>query len=161
MLKCIPQSLFTWDFQVQGAAGGAAALDFNFFTEQGDIRYGATHYNVVKHGPFSGEWTMEKGGEVCARAVKANPLTRVFDVHEAGGAFQLKAVPLMRTFDILQNGNVIGTISPEHFLTRASTIDCGPEVSEPGQLFCFWLAALMWRRAARDSTSMATAHPAI
>ncbi|HWB59436.1 MAG TPA: hypothetical protein VG733_08090 [Chthoniobacteraceae bacterium] len=156
MMKCIPQSLFSWDFSVLGGAAGGAQLNFNFFTEQGSIRYGADEYEVRKHGAFSGEWTMENGAGTYARAVKPNPFTRVFNIQEPGGAFQLKAVPLMRSFDILHNGAEIGSIAPEHFLTRASTIDCGPQLSEPGQLFCFWLAALMWRRAARNSSSAST-----
>ena len=157
MITCIPRSIFNWDFQVQGAAGGSASLSFNFFTEQGAIQYGDTEYTVVKHGPFSGEWSMEDGGNIYARAVKTNPFTRSFEVDEPGGRFELKAVILMRSFDILQNGAVIGSISPEHFFTRASTIDCGRQLTEPGQLFCFWLAALMWRRAAR-SNNAAAAH---
>lgn len=155
MMTCVPQSIFNWDFRIQGAAGGSAALTFNFLTEQGAIRYGDTEYAVHKHGPFSGEWTMENGGGVYARAVKTNPFTRSFEVDEPGGHFELKAVILGRSFDILQNGSAVGSISPEHFFTRASTIDCGPQLTEQGQLFCFWLAALMWRRAARDNSATA------
>jgi hypothetical protein len=154
MIRCIPQSIFSWDFRVEGAETGGASLTFNFFTEQGGILYGHTQYAVHKHGPFSGEWTMEDGGgRPYARALKTNPFTRVFQIDEPGGTFLLKAVPMVRSFDIYQNGSVIGNICPDHFLTRATTIDCGPGLTEQGQLFCFWLAALMWRRAAQQSSN--------
>ena len=154
MMRCIPQSIFTWDFRVEGSETGGASLSFNFFTEQGTIRYGRTQYTVHKHGPFSGEWTLDDpAGRTYARALKTNPFTRVFEVHEPGGVFLLKAVPMLRSFDIYQNGRAVGSICPQHFLTRATTIDCGPALTEPGQLFCFWLAALMWRRAARNNSS--------
>ena len=153
MMTCIPDSIFTWGFQVKGAAEGPAALSFNFFTEQGAIRYGATEYAVQKHGWLSGEWTLENSGGVCARARKPNPLTRKFQIDEEGRTFLLKARIMGRSFDILQNESVIGSIQPAHIFTRRSTIDCGPEMSEPGQLFCFWLAALTWRRQARENNA--------
>jgi hypothetical protein len=153
MMTCIPESLFTWDFQVEGAAVEPAALTFDFFTEQGGIRYGNTEYTVKKHGWLSGEWTLENNGEPCASAQKTNPLTRRFEIEEQGRQFLLTGVILTRSYEISQNDSVIGSIAPAHFMTRRATIDCSPEMSEPAQLFCFWLAALTWRRDERSSNS--------
>lgn len=153
MITCVPESVFGWNFEATGASGGPAEVTFNFFTEQGAIQYGGVEYDVRKHGMLSGEWTLEANGQVYARAVKNNPLTRKFQVEEGGGEFTLRALIMMRGYEILRGDTVIGTINPAHIFTRRSTIDCGPEMTEPCQLFCFWLAALTWRRAARSNSN--------
>lgn len=154
MITCVPESVFNWNFEVTGTSAGSAEVTFNFFTEQGTIHYGGVEYTVRKHGMLSGEWTLETNGQVCARAVKNNPLTRKFQVTEkSGDEFTLRALIMMRGYEILRGDSVIGTIKPAHIFTRRATIDCSEEMTEPCQLFCFWLAALTWRRAARSNNN--------
>ena len=158
MLTCIPESFFNWNFSVPDTSEGEARLTFNFFTEQGTITLGGEEYAVVKHGPFSGHWTLERGGEVFADVQKSNPIFRSFELDANDSRLSFKALsPFTRKFGIFSRDQQIGIIEPGHIFTRRSTIDCSPEVPELIQLTIFWLAALTWRRQARDSSSTAAA----
>ena len=148
MLTCIPRSVFWWNFDVEGGAAGTSALTFDFFTERGTINHAGTEYSVCKYGWLSGQWGLESGGQTHMRAQKLSPLLRKFEIQEGNHIFILRAMPFTRCYDILQNDSIIGTISPAHFLTRRATIDCRGDLSELGQLFCFWIAVITWRRAA-------------
>ncbi len=53
------------------------------------------------------------------------------------------------TLDV--RGRVVGHIRPEHPFTRRARVECAADIPEPDQLFAFWLAALTWRRAARNN----------
>lgn len=154
MLTCLPQSLCNWNFHVRGTSLGLAELYFNFFTEQGDLRLGDTYYQIHKHGWASGHWTLESNGEIFADAQKSNPFYRSFEVIAAGQRLTVKAEsPLTRCFEIMESGSLLGTIRPMHPFTRRAVIDCAMVVPELTQLFCFWLAVLTWRRAAKNNNA--------
>ena len=153
-MTCLPVSLCSWNFQVTGAAAGPASVDFNFFSEQGEISLGPGAYTVRKHGPLSGRWTLEKDGEVFAAASKPSALFRAFDIEAGDARFTVKAQSaLTRSYAILSGGRKIGVIRPAHAFTRRAFIECGPEVPELAQLFAFWLVVITWRRAANDAAA--------
>ena len=152
MLTCLPQSLCSWDYRILGARSGDAAITFNFFTEQGTLALGPTAYTIRKHGPMSGTWTLEQGPAIIAQAVKPSALFRRFHITSNGPAFDLASeTPLTRTFDFLIGDRVVGSIRPAHAFTRRATLTCTPDSPDPFQLFAFWLAALLWRRAAENN----------
>ncbi len=154
MLTCLPQSLCTWDFRVLGASAEPASVTFNFLTEQGGVVYGKTHFEIRKHGWLSGRWSLESGGTAYADAQKLSVFSRAFEVREAETVLTLRAEsPLTRGYEILSGSSVLGTIRPAHPFTRRASIECASQVSELAQLFCFWLAALTWRRASNSSGS--------
>jgi hypothetical protein len=157
MLTCLPRSICSWDFEVTGGASGPAVVEFNFMTEQGSITVGGDEYVVRKHGMFSGEWTLERGAEICAEAKKPSAFFRSFEVRSSVLPLTVEASSAFtRCFDIVGGGEVIGTIKPAHPFTRRSFIECHAVVPELVQLFSFWLAALAWRRAARNNNNNAT-----
>jgi len=152
MLTCLPQSLCSWDYRILDAAGGPGSIDFNFFTEQGCIYFGAHELAVRKQGPLSGHWTLEHENRMIAEARKPNPLFRSFDLDVNGTCFTVKAIsPFGRGYEIVSAGHAVGSISPVHPFTRRAVIDCGGGIPELGQLFAFWLVVLTWRRKARES----------
>jgi hypothetical protein len=149
MLTCLPQSLCSWDFRVLGAFAGSATVTFNFFSEQGTISLGNMEFTVCKHGWLSGQWTLENSGGTVAAATKPNPLLRSFEVDAGDLRLTVKAqTPFTRCFDIVSNGAVVGSIRPVHPFTRRAYIECRDALPEFVQLFAFWLAVLLWRRAA-------------
>src|SRR5437868_6286378 len=48
VLTCLPESLCTWNFRVQGAQGGPARVTFNHFGEHGGIELAGMSYSIVK-----------------------------------------------------------------------------------------------------------------
>ena len=154
MLTCLPLSLCSWDFRVDGLASGPASITLDFFNEQGTITIGGNECAVRKHGPWSGHWTVEYHGDVNAEARKPNAMFRSFDLQVGAASLTVKAQsPLTRCYDILSDLQVVGTIAPAHPLTRRAFVDCSPSVPELAQLFAFWLAVVTWRRAARNNNS--------
>ena len=122
MLTCIPESFFNWNFSVPDTSEGAARLVFNFFVEQGAITYGGEEYTVKKHGPFSGHWTLERGGEVFADIHKSSPIFRTFKIQAADSLLTFKALsPFSRKFGIFSQDQQIGSIEPGHMFTRRAT----------------------------------------
>lgn len=154
MFTCLPRSLCSWDFRILGTSAEPAAVTLHFLSEQGEIVYGPTRFAVRKHGWLSGHWSLESGERAYAEAQKRSAFVRAFEVREADTELTLRAEsPLTRRYEILSGGSLLGTISPAHPFTRRASIDCASQVSEPAQLFCFWLVALTWRRAANRNNS--------
>jgi hypothetical protein len=52
----------------------------------------------------------------------------------------------------MESDIVRGSIRPIHLFTRRAVIECSDDVPELVQLFCFWLIALMWRRAQKNNS---------
>ncbi len=154
MLTRLPQSLCTWNFRVPDTSAGTAELNFNFLSEQGDIRFDGQDFEVRKHGWTSGRWTLEANDRTQAEAQKTSPLTRTFEVTAGGQQLTIQAQSMFtRCFDILESGQIQGTIRPMHPFTRRAVIDCSSQVPELAQLFCFWLVVITWRRAQKNNNS--------
>ena len=153
MLTCLPQSICSWNFRIHGASAGPAELEFSWFSEQGHIRLGGHEFEIHKHGPLSGRWSLMHHGTTVASAHKPSAFTRTFQISGPSGEITLQASSAMtRCFELWSGGRAIGSIRPAHALARRSTIDCPPGVPEFVQLFAFWLAVLTWRRAATNNS---------
>jgi hypothetical protein len=153
MLKCVPQSLCSWNYHVRGAEAGPAVVTFNWLSEQGTISLGGGTFRVVKHGWTSGRWTLESTAGTYAEAVKPSAFRRGFEIQAGDRQFEAAAAsPLGRTFEIAADGEKRGTIRPAHAFTRRAFVDCDDSVPELVQLFAFWLAILTWRRAANNNS---------
>jgi hypothetical protein len=139
----------SWNYRITGADAGPAAVTFGF-TEHGTISLGNETFDVRKQGWLSGHWTLEQQDIVRAEATKRT-MVRTFDVAYDGLSFVVQAEMMSRCFEILSGDAVVGTIRPAHMLTRRAFVECDAVVPELIQLFAFWLAALTWRRAARNS----------
>ena len=154
MLTCLPKSLCNWNFEVTGSPAGRASVNFDFFTEQGDISLGGSSFAVRKHGPFSGHWTLENGGQIIVEANKPNALFRSFELQVGNVQFTVKArSAFTRSFDFSIGGQNVGVIRPAHPLTRRAFIECAAEIPDLAQLFAFWLVVLTWKRAANNAAA--------
>jgi hypothetical protein len=149
VLIATPSSIFGWDFDLTGPVSGLASFDW--LGESGQIQVDGVLYQVVKQGWLSGEWTLERAGEVYARASKTGVFGRAMQIDGAGMTLTLNPhTPFTRSFDIDANGRCVGSVTPDHAFTRRATIDIARTVPAEMQVFAFWLIALLWRRAARD-----------
>jgi len=153
MLTCLPQSICSWNFHIHGASAGPVELEFSRFSEQGHIRLGSHEFEIHKHGPLSGRWTLSHHGTSVASAHKPSAFFRSFHITGRSGEFTLQpSSSLTRCFGICSGDRTIGSIRPAHAFTRRATIDCPPEVPELIQIFAFWLAVVTWRRAANNNS---------
>ena len=154
MIRCLPLGICSWNFHLSGN-GHDAYLSFHWMSEQGSIRIDRKQYEVYKHGPFSGRWTLEQDGMKVATAQKLNLFTRTFEIQEKADRLTLRAQsPFTRRFLLERSEKVIATIEPDHMFTRRATINTPADKSSVETMaFAFWLVVVTWRRAARNNSS--------
>jgi hypothetical protein len=154
MITCKPQSICSWNYYLIDG-DKQAYLQFNWLSEQGSITLGDIEYAVHKHGPLSGQWSLEQNGEPLIWAKKSNPVTRTIEVSLGDSTLTLRAEsPIGRSFLGELNAHTAFTIKPVHLLTRRAVIETfGENLEFPTLCFAFWLVALMWRRSANNNNS--------
>ena len=154
MIRCKPNGICSWNFLLDGE-GHRATLEFNWLSEQGAINADGKHFDVRKHGVFSGHWTLGQAGREVAVAQKSTAFTRTFDVQDSSGPLVLRAKSAFgRSFRVERSGNVIATMFPDHPFTRRASIDI--HIAQWDFItvsFLFWLVVLTWRRAAQSASS--------
>lgn len=153
MIRCTPHGIFSWSFHVTSEKH-EATLEFGWFGEQGAITIDGDRLEVCKHGMFSGQWTLERGGSVIVSGQKSNIFTRTFEVNDTQGGLVLRAVsPFGRSFQLERYGELVASIAPDHAFTRRATIATKTQALEFATIcFSFWLVVLTWRRAAKNNT---------
>lgn len=151
MIRCLPTGICSWNFSLEGA-GHHADLEFRSFSDQGMLTMDGITFDVNKPSPFSGHWTLDRGGSSIASARKTSALTRTIEIQTASHDLVTlrPESSLGRSFRVERSGVVISRISPDHPFTRRATIESFPEgLDFPTVCFLFWLVALMWRRNAQ------------
>ncbi|MBA8680995.1 hypothetical protein [Stenotrophomonas tumulicola] len=119
---------------------------FEPFSDQGSILFNDSRLVVRKKGWVNACWTLEQGENIVAVAKKRGIAGRSFDLTWGKDAFLLKQQALIaRGYDILLGDAVVGTIEPEHPLTRKAHVECEAAAADIVQLFSFWLVAMVWR----------------
>ena len=148
-----PKGICSWDFQIRGTDGFVGKTSFGSFGESGEARAGELRFLVEKEGFFSPEWLLVAGRKIVAEATKESAFRRTFQLRfhdgltvklRAQGAFGRK---MMASGDGLRL-----LISPRHPFTRRAVIS-GHCHRPEALVFCFWLTALVWRRAASRAAS--------
>lgn len=166
VIRCLPKGVCSWNFLLDGN-GETADLKIDWGKEQGTITIDGTVLNVLKHGVFSGRWTLEVDDMVIASAQKKDALRSSFQLEDATGVMTLKAISAFgRSYQLFAGSNVVATIQPDHAFTRRASITIHTkalhtkalhtEASHAGDLafntvvFAFWLTILMWKRHASN-----------
>ena len=153
MLRALPRSIFSWNFNVYLDRELIVAIDMRWFGEGGSFEYGGRRFDLRKAGVFSGEFSLEENGRVIAEATKTT-MVRMFTIRWAGESYTLRALsPLTRRFVIEQQGEVVGGIGPDHPFTRKSSIQLPGGMPAEVGVFMFWLVALMWRRSQNSAAA--------
>jgi hypothetical protein len=161
MVTCLPVSMCSWNYRVLGLPAGEGRTEINLFSEQGWLSLGGTSYDVVKQGPFSGQWTLERDGEIFAQARKPSSMYRMMLVTLGGATLAVQPEsPFTRVFEVREilhtdrrdEERVVGTVRPVHPLTRRGEMSCDASVPQLAQLFVFWLVAMSWRRTASKNS---------
>ena len=150
MLECVPQSIFSWTFDILGAPEGPGTVAFNVFTEQGTLTLGTDPFAVEKPSLLSGTWRLLHDGRPIAEASKTSAFRRRFAISGVGGNWVAQATSLGRSFELLDGDTAVGVIKPNSAFGYRSYVDCDPRVPALDQIFAFWLVVMAWRRAAKS-----------
>ncbi|MBN1362486.1 MAG: hypothetical protein JW993_17955 [Sedimentisphaerales bacterium] len=152
-----PKSLFSWGYELRRGTLVVARMDMTWLSEGGSFTWEGIGYRLSRQGFWSGDFLLEGAGQIPARATKPSPFRRHFEVHVGPRVLALEAVsPLTRAFRLLENGSLVGAVTPRSFFSRCCTVDFPDDLPVPVQVFLFWLVVLMWRRAANSSAAGAS-----
>ena len=143
--------MFSWNFDLTGE-GHEAAIEFNWFGEQGLIVIDGMEHRVTKRGLFSGEWSMESSRGAIYQAAKSSLFTRTFQITGPEGTTELSAESMFGRAMKLSGPGVDCVIRPAHAFTRRATIE-GRTDDFPQVCFGFWLCILIWRRNANSGAA--------
>ncbi|MDF1754489.1 MAG: hypothetical protein P1U89_17020 [Verrucomicrobiales bacterium] len=127
-------------------------MNFDLWTETGEIKTHDDHFYIQKHGAFSGKWSLETGSETLAIAEKFSALTRQFDITAGGEDMELRAESAFTRNTLLTGGGYYVSYCPVHAMTRRATIS-GEWKDFTVVAFGFWLTALTWKRAQQSSAA--------
>ena len=154
MLKAKPNSFFSWKFTIFDEAGRSiAAIDIRWVREAGEVRLDGRTCRIYREHLLGGAFVLEEDGKEVARAEKPSALLRSFTVRHGGKQYVLQAAsPVVRTFVLSENDHPIGTIKPEHALTRKALIDLPADMPLPVRIFMVWLVLVLWKRDAESSS---------
>ncbi len=151
MIECQPMGICSWNFRLN-APGWQATLFLRTWTEQGEIKLGDRHCQVRKHGLLSGRWTLTLRGQTLFTAQKRNAFTRNVTITGPGISAELVANSLFSRRMNLSGPDIGLRIEPCHPFTRRATIS-GICPDPALACFAFWLTAVAWRRARKNSGS--------
>lgn len=160
--ECRPVSFFSSNYIINGLASGPATAEYDTFSHQGMMEVGGKTYLIVKHGMFSGHWSLE-GVEPFRLGEQRDSLAHAHQigllrshVEVVGMGFHLSVKPTSffgRDFDIWSEGRPVGLISPAHIFSRRSKLFCSDEIPDVLQVFIFWWVGLVWRRSQHAAAS--------
>jgi len=146
-IRATPKHLFSWGFDLDLGEMSRICLDMAWFREQGRFTWDGTEYQLSREGPWTGDFLLMADDRVLARATKDSVFLRSFTIRLDGRELRFRAAAwLFRRFELIEGDSVVGEIVPDHFLTRACTVDLPEDLAVPVRVFLFWLAAILWRR---------------
>jgi hypothetical protein len=150
MLNAIPRSWFSWDFQVMDGPRQVAEMDMTFWRRKAALAVEGVPYMAYRENALSGAFILEDpGGAVVAKAEKPSGLLRSFVVEHAGRRMTLKARSSVgRAFSLEDGQAEIGSVAPDHPLTRRATARLPEDLPLPVRIFVLWLVFVLWRREA-------------
>lgn len=152
-IECRPAGFFTNNYHLESVSN-SGFVEFNWFTEQGQMTLNETNYEVEKQGPLSGQWILKNpiGDQEIIRAEKPNPITRTFELQTVkdGNNYQLKAETALGRTMLLTGPDHDCCFRPAHPFTRRATIS-GRWNHFELVAFSFWLVGLVWRRARNNN----------
>jgi hypothetical protein len=151
MFTLAPRSLFSWDFDIARDGARTGSLRIDWFSESGRLELDGRTWLLGREGWMSGAFYVAHGGGRVATAEKPSAFARRFDCAlGAERAVWRAESALARAFVLERNGRPAGTLRPDGWATRASTLDLPADLADEVQLFLAWLALLQWRRAQQN-----------
>jgi hypothetical protein len=152
-MKVIPKRWYSWDFSVESGDRTLASLDLSHWREKADVLIGDVTHRVFRES-MMGDFVIERGGQVLARATKPSAFRNAFIVSYNEKLYTLrKKSSWRRAFVLLDDGRQIGSVSPDRVWTREATADLPRDWPMPIKAFVIWLVIVLWKRDAQSSAA--------
>ena len=154
MLEAIPTDIFATNFRLQQQNNLVGEVDTSVFREKARLELEEGTYELYREGRFSGDFLLERNGNIVARATKPRALQNRFEVELPNRNLVLRKLSVFsRRFGLFEGEKQIGSIYPAGIFTRRANIDLPADWPLATRIFLFWLAFLMWRRQKQAAAS--------
>ena len=166
MLRLEPMHWYSWAFTVSREGRAVAALDISTWRERGRLEVEGQRFTVDRERLMSGDFRLHRGeppsrgsgsgpaGALLATAAKPSLFRRRFVVTFSGRRLVLeRRSGFGRAFVVREGDREVGDITPERFWSRRATANLPDNLPLPIQAFLLWLALLVWKRDADDSSA--------
>lgn len=148
-LTLVPKHWYSWNFRVVDDASEVGEVTRSWWRERGSVRIRGETYSVRREGLWSGDFLLERGGSVIARAEKTSPLRRRYRITDEDRLLTLEAASAFgRSFLILHGTRAVGSVRPARAFSRKAVVEMEAPVSPPVQLFVAFVVLGQWKRAA-------------
>ena len=144
MLQLVPSHWFSWDFTVRQGSEILANIDVSGWSEKGVLTIQGTRFLVYREGLFCGDFVLESGDTIVARARKPSAFLNSFIVEHAGKQYTLRQHS--GPFQLLDGDREVGSITPEGFFTYRASVGMPQDMPLPVQVFIAWLVIILWKR---------------
>ena len=152
-----PKSWSSWDFTVEDADGTLANIDVSWWREKAAVTIEGQPYRVYREGAMSGDFVLESGGDIIARATKPSAFRRAFELRHDGRTYTLRARGAFRRAFVLEHGSrEVGSLVPTSWFGREASVTLPDSLSLPVKIFAIWLAILIWKRDSDGGAVAAT-----
>jgi hypothetical protein len=152
-LKLISKGFFSWDYSVFLEGREIAMLDRDFFNERAVFRLQGVPYEARRTSVLKGTFELLQGRSVLAEARRPSVFSHRFELTAGTERYEVaKASLFSRHYRLLQDGQVLGDIRRDGFLTRGATASLPEAMSSPVALFVVFLVTTLWKRQAQSSS---------
>jgi hypothetical protein len=148
MLAIEKQHWYSWDFTVSQAGRRIAEVGLSW-RERGRLTVNGLAY-TVRRERMLGEFRLESpGGGAVAIAVKPSLFRRVFEVTAGAKTWKVRRQSAWsRRIQVLEGDREIGHITRTSWWSYRASAALPDAMPVAVQVFCVWLAALIWKREA-------------
>ena len=149
-----PTNWYSWDFRVMNGDRTLAVLDLSSWRERAEIQIEDRTHRVFRERAMSGDFILEMGGQILARATKPSVFRETMIIRADGREYTLRKLSVWRRAFVLMDGDrQIGSISPDSVWTRHATADLPADWPLPVKAFAIWLVIILWRRASNSAAA--------
>ena len=153
-MRVVPKKWYSWDFSLVSGDRTLATLDLSAWREKADILVEGVTHRVFREGVMTGDFVLERGSQVLARATKPSAFRNAFIVTYNGKSYmQRKPSAWRRAFVLLDEERHIGSVSPLSAWTRQATADLPRDWPMPIKAFIIWLVIILWKRDAESAAA--------
>ena len=148
MLAIEKQHWYSWDFTVSQAGRRIAEIGLSW-RERGRLTVNGLAYTVRRERALGSEFRLEAAGSTVAIAVKPSVFRRAFEVTHGAKTWTVRRQSAFsRRIQVLEGDREIGHVTRRSWWSYQSDAVLPDAMPMPVQVFCVWLAALIWKREA-------------
>ena len=147
MLEAIPTNIFSNNIRLEQQNELIGEVDLSPWREKARLELPEGTYTLRREGFCSGDYLLERDGNVVARATKTSIFQCNFEVMLPNREVTLRKLSIWnQRFGLFDGEKQIGSVYRTGIFTRRSNIDLPADWSLASRIFVFWLALLTWKR---------------